>query len=53
MNVTTEKIDTEQFMKAIKDIAPIVNVTTEHVSIDPILKEIKAIGKIEDIKFPE
>ncbi len=54
LNITTEKIDTEQFMKAIKDIpAPVVNVTTEHVSIDPIITEIKAIGKIKDIKFPE
>lgn len=54
VNVTTEKIDTEQFMKAIKDIpAPIVNVTTETVNIEPIITEIKKIGKIEDIKFPE
>ena len=53
VNVTTEKIDTEQFMKAIKDIAPVVNVTTETVNIEPIITEIKKIGKIEDIKFPE
>ena len=54
VNVTTEKIDTAQFMKAIKDIpAPVVNVTTETVNIDPIITEIKAIGKIQDIKFPE
>ena len=54
VNVTTEKIDTEWFMKAIKSIpAPVVNVTTESVDIQPIITEIKAIGKIEDIKFPE
>ena len=54
VNITTEKIDTEWFMNAIKNIpAPIVNITTESIDTSPIITEIRSIGRIVDIKFPE
>ena len=55
VNVTTEKIDTEWFIKAIKEIKPEVNITTETVNVDfqPVMDKIWEIGKISDIKIPE
>jgi len=53
VNVTTEKIDTTEFLQAIKEIKPEVKVTTETVNNEPILKAIKEVGKISDIKFPK
>lgn len=52
VNVTTEKIDTEWFMKAIKEIKPEVNITTEKVEVDlsPVLT---AILKIPQPVIPE
>lgn len=52
VNITTEKIDTEWFMKAIKAIKSEVNVTTERVSVDlsPILI---AIWNIPQPVIPE
>mgnify|MGYP006943058461 CR=1 FL=1 len=53
VNVTTEKIDTKEFLKAIKEIKPEVNITTETVNNEPILTAIKEIGKVSEIKIPE
>lgn len=53
VNVTTERIDTKEFLKAIKEIKPEVNVTTEVVNNEPILTAIEKIGKLSDIKLPE
>ena len=52
VNVTTEKIDTEWFMKAIKEIKPEVNITTEKVEVDlsPVLN---AIWNIPQPVIPE
>ena len=42
VNVTTEKIDTTEFIKAIKEIKPEVNVKTETVNVDfkPVMDKI-------------
>lgn len=53
VNITTEKIDTKEFIKAIKEIKPEVNITTETVNNEPILTAIKEIGKVSEIKIPE
>lgn len=52
VNVTTEKIDTEWFMKAIKEIKPEVTVKTEKVEVDlsPVLT---AIWNIPQPVIPE
>jgi hypothetical protein len=43
VNVTTEKVDTKEFLKAIKDIKPEVSITTEQIDTAPILTAIKDI----------
>jgi ribosomal protein L25 (general stress protein Ctc) len=53
VNVTTEKVDTKEFLKAIKDIKPEVSITTEQIDTAPILTAIKDIWKISDIVIPE
>ena len=53
VNITTEKIDTKEFLKAIKEIKPEVNITTETIDNAPILTAIEKIGKLSDIKIPE
>lgn len=53
VNITTENIDTANFIKEIKKIKPEVTVTTEKVDIVPVLDAIKWVWKISDIKFPD
>ena len=55
MNITTEKVDTKEFLAEIRKIKPEVSVKTETVNVDmkPVMEAIKTIGKISDIKFPE
>jgi len=53
VNVTTEKIDTTKFIRAIKDIKPEVIVNTEQIDTTPIMNAIKEIWKISEIQIPE
>ncbi len=53
VNVTTEKIDTTEFINAIKEIKPEVTVTTEQIDTTPLMDAIKEIGKISEIEIPE
>ncbi|RTL03988.1 hypothetical protein EKK58_11580 [Candidatus Dependentiae bacterium] len=53
VNITNEKVDTKEFLKAIKEIKPEVNITTETIDTTPILSAIREVGKISDIKIPE
>lgn len=53
VNVTTEKIDTKDFIKEIKKIKPEVIVNTEQIDTTPIMDAIKEIWKISEIQIPE
>jgi hypothetical protein len=53
VNVTTEKIDTKEFLKAIKDIKPEINITTETINNEPILSAIREVGRVSEIRIPE
>ena len=53
VNVTTEQIDTKDFIKEIKKIKPEVIVNTEQIDTTPIMDAIKEIWKISEIQIPE
>lgn len=55
VNITTQEVNTEAFIKEIKAIKPEVKVETNEVKVDltPVLNAVKEIWKVSDIQIPE